>query len=113
MADGSRLSNDDTVEVDVGVDDLDELRGRAERIAPADEATFLRYLVYLGTGYTEAEAEAASSPQGPMSAFTGCSAASRVIHPCCISITWRQPARSRRRSVLTRHTNGWQELTRR
>ena len=62
MDDGFRLSKDDTVEVDVVVDDLHELRGRAESIAPADEATFLRYLVYLGTGYTEAEAVAEEAP---------------------------------------------------
>jgi hypothetical protein len=52
-----RLPDDSTIEVDLDLDQvrLAELRDRAESIAPAHESMFLRYLVYLGSGYAEAE----------------------------------------------------------
>jgi hypothetical protein len=60
--DAVHLPEDETVEVDLGVINLEELRSRAESITPVDEAMFLRYLVYLGTGYVEAKAVADAAP---------------------------------------------------
>jgi hypothetical protein len=61
--DALKLPDDDTVEIELDVDEsgLAELRSRAESIVPTEEATLLRYLVYLGAGYLEAE-EAAAVP---------------------------------------------------
>jgi hypothetical protein len=62
--DAVHLPGDETVALDLDLDEtgLAELRGRAETITPADEPTFLRYLICLGTGYLEAEGVAASAP---------------------------------------------------
>jgi hypothetical protein len=62
-SDAVRPSGDETVDVELplGRAGFDELRRRAESIAPGDEEMFSRYLVYLGAGYLEAEAASASA----------------------------------------------------
>lgn len=46
-------------EVDIDRAELDGLRGQAGDAAPAADEDLLRYLVYLGAGYLEAEAVSA------------------------------------------------------
>lgn len=64
MDDAVHLPEDETTEIDLdlGETELEELRSRAESITPTDEAVLLRYLVYLGTGYLEAEGVVAAAP---------------------------------------------------
>ena len=67
MDDAVHLPGDETVEVDLDLDQagLEELRSRAESFTPDGEETFLRYLIYLGRGYLEAEGAAAAAPTTP------------------------------------------------
>jgi hypothetical protein len=59
-----RLPPGETAEVELDLDDerLRRLRERAEPVAPEDDDALLRYLVYLGVGYAEAERAAAGTP---------------------------------------------------
>lgn len=64
MAGDLRLPPGETVELELALDDtrLRHLRQRAEPLAPEDDDALLRYLVYLGAGYAEAE-RAADGPR--------------------------------------------------